>query len=124
MIQLGTPEDSNRRLQLIAVLTAVALWIFVALLPRIDTDKRKLTVPIQLHHAPEAVFLRASPQEAEVTIEGPRGAVGKLGEGDVEVFADLRGERPAPGRLVTLQVTGPSGMRWEVSPMSIRVIAP
>lgn len=124
MIQLIPAEESHRRLRLIAVLTAVALWIFVALLPRIDTDRRKLIVGIKVKNAPETAFLRAAPQEAEVTLEGPKAAVGKLNEQDLEVFVDLHGKLPDPARNLPVQVSGPPGVRWEISPADIHVIAP
>jgi len=124
MIVLWPHDESNRGLQVIAMLMAIALWIFVALLPRIDSDKRKLVTEIHVKYAAGLIALRTNPAVAEVQLEGPKVALSKLGEQDVEVFVDVKKQWQGHPRSLPLSVSGPPGVKWEVSPAEVQVVQP
>lgn len=124
MFALWTPEESNRGLQVIAVLMAITLWIFVALLPRIDNDKRKLSVEVKVKNPPNALAYRTDPPVAEVTIEGPKVAINKLSDQDLEVFVDMKGHPATRSIQLPLNVSGPPGVKWELNPTDVMVTQP
>lgn len=124
MFTLWAKEESNRGLQVIAILMAITLWIFVGLLPRIDSDKRKVSVEIKLKNAPEARALRTDPAVAEVLIEGPKAAINKLSNQDLEVFVDLKHRWNGARTHAPLNVSGPPGIRWELTPSEVEILEP
>ncbi|MNX94451.1 hypothetical protein D3C86_1266810 [compost metagenome] len=124
MISLWAKEESNRGLQVIAFLMAVTLWLFVGLIPRIDSDKRKMTVDVKVKNAPEAMRLRTDPAVAEVTVVGPKTAIYKLSDEDLEVFVDLKHRGLGRTTHVPLNISGPPGVSWELSPPEVRIVQP
>lgn len=124
MISLWAREESNRGLQVIAALMAITLWLFVGLMPRIDSDKRKMTVDVKLRNAPEAPRLRTEPAVAEVTLVGPKTAIYKLKDQDLEVFVDLKHRWQGGATHVPLNISGPPGVSWELSPPEVRIVQP
>lgn len=124
MFSLGAKDESNRGLQVIAILMAITLWIFVGLLPRIDSDKRKLSVEIKFKNAPKARTFRTDPAVAEVLIEGPKTAINKLGNRDLEVYVDLKHRWDGQPTHAPLHVSGPPGIRWELTPGEVEILEP
>ncbi|MNL42712.1 hypothetical protein D3C87_1651830 [compost metagenome] len=103
---------------------AITLWLFVGLIPRIDSDKRKMTVGVKLRNAPQALTLRTDPPVAEVTLVGPKTAIYKLSDEDLEVFVDLKHRGPGRATHVPLNISGPPGVSWELSPPEVRIVQP
>lgn len=124
MISLWAREESNRGLQVIAVLMAITLWLFVGLMPRIDSDTRKMMVDVKLRNAPEEARLRTEPAVAEVTLVGPKTAIDKLSDHDLEVFVDLKHRWQGRTMRVPLNISGPPGLNWELSPPEVRILPP
>lgn len=124
MFSLWARDESNRGLQMIAILMAITLWIFVGLLPRIDNDKRKLPVEIKVRNAPKARALRTDPVVAEVLIEGPKAAINKLENQDLEVFVDLKHRWDGKQTHAPLHVSGPPGIRLELTPGEVEILEP
>lgn len=117
-------EDSNRGLQVIAGLMALTLWIFVGLLPRMDLDKRRLTLPIKTHHASGSIPVRMHPVVAEVVLEGAKAAIGRITESELEVFVDLQHVDPRQAQVVPLSASGPPGVHWEIIPTEVQILVP
>lgn len=115
-------EESNRGMQVIAALMALTLWIFVALLPRMDMDKRRMTLPIKVHNASMAA--QTNPLLAEVVMEGSKAAIARITEADLEVFVDLKQVDLKKTQTIPLTVSGPPGVHWEVSPTDVQVLLP
>jgi len=124
MFTLWAKEESNRGLQVIAILMAITLWIFVGLLPRIDSDKRKVSVEIKLKNAPEDHTFRTEPAVADVLIEGPKAAINKLSNQDLEVFVDMKHRWGGKRTQAPLNVSGPPGIRWELTPSEVEILEP
>lgn len=124
MLAIWAKEESNRGLQVIAVLMAITLWLFVGLIPRIDSDKRKMTVGVKVRNAPQAVTLRTDPPVAEVTLVGPKTAIYKLSDEDLEVFVDLKHRWQGRAMQAPLNISGPPGVSWELSPPEVRIVQP
>lgn len=120
---LATREESNSGLRVIAVLMAIALWLFVGPWQRIETGVRKISLPIEVKNARTDAPVRIHPSRAEVTIEGPRKAIEHLEEDQLEAFVDLR-YRPFGTSRYPVHVSVPPGVRYEVIPSEVQVITP
>jgi YbbR domain-containing protein len=120
---LAIRDESNSGLRVIAVLMAIALWLFVGPWQRIETGERKISLPIDIKNPPVEESLHLDPARAEVTIEGPRKAIEHLEEGQLEAFVDLRHWNRTKTRYL-VQVSVPPGVRYQVTPSEVHVITP
>ena len=123
MFKWWPEEETNRGLQVIAVLMALTLWIFVGLLPRMDLVKRHMTVAIKIHGASGSP-VRLLPDTADVLIEGPKRVMSRMTDQDFEVFVDLDAVDLRDSRTIPLNVSGPPGVHWEISPTDVQVLVP
>jgi YbbR domain-containing protein len=123
MTRLMARDESNSGLRVIAVLMAIALWLFVGPWQRIETGVRKISLPIEVKNARAAEPVRIDPARAEVTIEGPRKAIEHLEEGQLEAFVDLRHSDRAMARY-PVHVSVPPGVRYQVIPSEVHVVTP
>jgi len=120
---LATRDESNSGLRVIAVLMAIALWLFVGPWQRIETGIRKFSLPIEVKNARNEAPVRIQPARAEVTIEGPRKAIEHLEDGQLEAFVDLR-HRPFGNSRYPVHVSVPPGVRYQVIPSEVHVVTP
>ena len=124
MIRLfATRDESNSGLRVIALLMAIALWLFVGPWQRIETGVRKISLRIEVKNARADAPVRVQPAQAEVTIEGPRKAIEHLEEGQLEAFVDLRHRGHSPLRY-PVHVSVPPGVRYQVIPSEVHVVTP
>ncbi len=123
MTRLLARDESNSGLRVIAVLMAIALWLFVGPWQRIETGVRKISLPIEVKNVRAAEPVRLDPARAEVTIEGPRKAIEHLEEGQLEAFVDLRHRDRGMSRY-PVHVSVPPGVRYQVSPSEVHVVTP
>ncbi|MNX14481.1 YbbR-like protein [compost metagenome] len=119
----ATRDESNSGLRVIALLMAIALWLFVGPWQRIETGVRKITLPIDVKNGRNEAPVRIQPAHAEVTIEGPRKAIEHLEEGQLEAFVDLRLRGHHPSRY-PVHVSVPPGVRYQVIPSEVHVVTP
>lgn len=120
---LASRDESNSGLRVIAILMAIALWLFVGPWQRIETGVRKISLPIEVKNARNEAPHRTVPARVDVTIEGPRKAIDRLAEDQLEAFVDLRQEDLAPKRY-PIHVSVPPGVRYEVVPPEVQVVTP
>lgn len=121
--QFARRDESNSGLRVIAVLMAIALWLFVGPWQRIETGVRKVSLPIEVKNARTSEKITLQPSLAEVTIEGPRKAIEHLEEGQLEAFVDLRHRGSARSRY-PVHVSVPAGVRYQVIPSEVHVVTP
>ncbi len=120
---LAIRDDSNSGLRVIAVLMAIALWLFVGPWQRIETGVRKISLPIEVKNLRADDRVKLNPARVEVTIEGPRTAIEHLEEGQLEAFVDLR-QQTENETLFPVHVSVPPGVRYQVIPSEVHVITP
>lgn len=120
---LALRDESNSGLRVIAVLMAIALWLFVGPWQRIETGVRKISLPIEVKNVRSDERITLQPSRAEVTIEGPRKAIEHLEEGQLEAFVDLR-HRDRGQSQYPVHVSVPPGVRYQVSPSEVHVVTP
>lgn len=115
-------QESKRGMQVIAALMALTLWIFVAFLPRMDIEKRRMTLPIKVHNASTPVL--TNPMMADVVLEGAKTSLARITEADLEVFVDLKQVELKKTKVIPLTASGPPGVRWQVSPTDVQILVP
>lgn len=120
---LATQDESNSGLRVIAVLMAIALWLFVGPWQRIETGVRKVSLPIAIKNAPARTPTRIDPPMAQVAIEGPRKAIEHLEESQLEAYVDWRARR-RDHRNIPIHVSVPPGVRYQVTPSEVRIVTP
>lgn len=109
------------QLKLLAVLLAVALWVFVA---AEDQGEAVYTVPLGLTGIPPGFVVAAVDEHAvDVRVQGRRSVLARLRSSDLRVEVSLRGARAGEftARLAPQNVTAPRGVRvLRVSPSRVR----
>ena len=120
--KLGT--CSNRGIQLIAILMAATLWTFVAFLPRMESDQRKMNLAVSVKHASgvaHAPLWSTQPRVVEVLLTGPKGLVARIQERDLDLHV-LPSPGHRPGQPLPIQMDSPAGIQCEVTPAEVRLV--
>lgn len=116
--------QSTTGLKVLAVLMAIALWAFVGVSQRVGfpmQSRKHLSVEIGVEHPPPQERVHVIPPFADVVVEGPARAVDQLSESDVRAFVDLRFQQP--GRNVPVLVSVPDGLKYQVTPEIVNLVA-
>jgi hypothetical protein len=115
----------NWGLKLLALASAVLLWMAVA---REPVSEIAYTVPIEFLHVPADVVLRASTApEAQVWIRGPRRVLRTVPASELHVSVDLATVRMPLGErtfnLTPANIKAPAGVDVvQVSPPHVRLL--
>ncbi len=113
----------NFALKLLALASAVVLWLAVA---REPASELAFTVPIEFQHVPEDYVIAASSAPAaQVWIRGPRRVVRSVSAAELHVTVDLAAVRNLPGDhtfdLLPAQIKAPGGVEVvQVAPAQVR----
>lgn len=109
------------RLKLLAIVLAVALWMFVA---AEDRGEAVYTVPLRLSGIPPGLAVAAVDHDAlEVRVQGRRSLLARLRDRDLRAEVQLREARPGGFvvRVLPENVAAPRGVRvLRVSPSRVR----
>lgn len=123
MTGLRTLLLENWPLKLVAVVFAVALWVFVVTEERTDAV---FTVPLDLVDRPTGVEVSSVGVETVVVrVEGRDSVLRRLHEGDFRAEVSLKSARPGRfvARIETDNVSAPAGVRVvRVTPSEVRAV--
>lgn len=118
---LGARLLEHWQLKLLAVLLAVALWLFAA---AEDRGEAVYAVRVRLVAIPSGLTVTTLEDETvDVRIQGRRGVLGRLRERDLRVEVSLRDARPGGfvARVSPANVAAPRGVQvLRVAPSRVR----
>ena len=106
----------------IALLAAIALWVYVAGETNPETKKTFRSIPIKYQNSQtltdnNLALMSYSDTELSITVTGRRSEIGKITENDITATVDLAKAYAGPNTL-SIDVTTPDGV--EISRQSIR----
>lgn len=121
MSPMGRLFDSDWGLRVLALLMAVALWIFVGLGGQQEITKRKVELDVELRNPPTIAHWLVEPGSVDVVLEGPAQRLERLDMTSLHAFVDV--DPAVSGSMATVSVSTPEGIKLdEVEPVQVRLI--